>query len=188
MSARSLRYALSMKQLLMYIVIAVSASVAYAQNEEQGAPPGTDAPYEAGFHLGNLLPNQINGVTEIMGLGGVRMGFRISPGSYLEFGFIAGNGEGAEWKDAHADIRMDIPIENLVAVAYVGGDTVFYQGAGSTSNKLVFGGHAGGGIMAHLTGATWFRTDMKFGWSPGTSLYIGFGLVFRLGESQAGRN
>jgi hypothetical protein len=110
------------------------------------------------------------------------MGLRIAPQSYFEAGFISGNGEGVEWKNAHVDIRMDIPVENLVGVAYVGADTVYYTGNGRGS-KLIFGGHAGGGIQSHLSGAAWFRADMKFGFSPGTSLYIGAGLVFRLGSS-----
>jgi hypothetical protein len=165
-------------------VLAFLTCAAHAQGDP-GRESGADAPYELGFHLGNLLPNQIDGVTEIMGLGGVRGGLRISPGSYFEAGFITGNGEGAEWKNAHLDVRMDIPVENLVGVAYVGADTIYYQGRGQ-GNKVVFGGHAGGGIQAHLSGSAWFRADMKFGFSPGTSLYIGAGLVFRMGAGGAG--
>ena len=155
---------------------------ALAQNPDEAAQPGSNALYEAGLHLGNLLPNQINGVTEIMGLGGVRAGFRLAPRSYVEGGMIMGNGEGVEWKNLHVDLRMDIPVENLLAVAYIGGDTIYYKGADTSSNKLVFGGHAGGGIMSHLGGASWFRFDMKFGLSPGTSLYLGFGVVIRMGD------
>jgi hypothetical protein len=147
--------------------------------------PGADALYEVGFHLGSLLPNQVNGVSEIMGLGGLRVGMRMSPLSYFETGFITGNGSGQEWKNLHADFRMDIPVETLVGLAYVGADTVYFKGPGH-STQLVFGGHAGGGVQMHLTGVTWFRTDMKFGFSPGTSLYIGFGLVWRLGGGGSG--
>ncbi len=158
------------------------ASAAFAQgNQAPAQPQGWDAPIEFGFHLGNLLPNQISGVTEIMGLGGARVGFRLNQGSYVEGGVIAGNGEGVKWKNAHVDIRMDIPIESLTAVAYVGGDSVYFEGVGHAS-KLIFGGHAGGGLMGHLSGACWWRGDMKFSFSPGTSLYIGVGLVFRLGQ------
>jgi len=158
---------------------------AMAQPDLRGGPQGSDAPFEAGFHLGNLLPNQIPGVDEIMGLGGLRMGLRIAPESYFEAGFISGNGEGVEWKNAHVDIRMDIPIENLVGIAYLGADTNYYKGNGR-GTKLIFGGHAGGGIQAHLSGVAWFRADMKFSFNPGTSLYIGAGLVFRLGGGGPG--
>ncbi|HMN68103.1 MAG TPA: hypothetical protein PKC28_06140 [Bdellovibrionales bacterium] len=172
------RFAIPLWMLLLFGPVFVFAQPQGAGGGDGKA--GFDAPYELGFHLGNLLPNQIDGVTEITGLGGARGGYRFAPLTYAETGLIMGNGEGAEWKNVHLDVRMDIPVENLVAVAYVGGDAIYYKGVGR-STKLVFGGHAGGGIMAHLTGAVWFRGDMKFGFSPGTSLYFGFGLVFRLG-------
>ncbi len=161
----------------IFLLIFLMSTPAWAQNEGGGGAD-QDPFFEMGFHLGNLLPNQINGVTEIMGLGGIRTGLRMSEGSYFEAGFIAGNGEGQEWKNLHADIRMDIPIENLVALAYIGADAVYYSGHG-VSDKVVFGGHAGGGVQAQLTGVTWFRADMKFGFSPGTSLYIGCGFSWR---------
>lgn len=148
--------------------------------EEKGDASSDNVRYEAGFQLGNLLPNKIDGATEILGLGGVRVGARISPLTFAEGGVIAGNGGGVEWKNAHIDIRMDMPVENLIGIAYIGGDTVYYKGANGKKHTI-FGGHAGGGLQMHLGGEVWFRSDMKFGFSPGTSLYIGFGIVFRMG-------
>ncbi|NJL25740.1 MAG: hypothetical protein HC902_11580 [Calothrix sp. SM1_5_4] len=171
--------------------VLLCASASFAQNsgnnneDESTKFPGSDAPFEVGFHLGSLLPNQITGVTEIMGLGGGRMGIRLSPQTYFETGFITGNGEDQQWKNVHADLRMDIPVQTLVGVAFVGADTVYYKGR-TGGTKLIFGGHAGGGIQTHLAGSAWFRADMKFGFSPGTSLYIGFGFVWRLGSGGAG--
>lgn len=172
--------------LAIFLICAGTSVWAQGQQQQQqtAGRPGQNALYEFGFHLGNLLPNQIEGMTEIIGLGGARGGFRIAPETYFEMGMIAGNGEGAEWKDLHADFRMDIPVENLVGVAYIGADTIYYKGV-DRSTKLVFGGHAGGGVQGHLTGLVWFRADMKFGFNPGTSLYIGAGLVFRMGEGGA---
>lgn len=168
--------------LLLFILVVFSTLVSA---QERGGAGANEAPYEFGFHVGNFLPNQIDGVTEIMGLGGARGGFRLSPGTYLETGIIAGNGEGVQWKNLHVDVRMNIPVEDLLAVAYVGADSVMYKGANG-GEKLIFGGHVGGGVEAHLSGLVWFRADMKFGASPGTSLYIGCGLVFRLGASGSG--
>lgn len=172
---------LSIFRVLILVGVFVSGG-AFAQPEGgDGAGGGGDneSVFEAGFHLGNLLPNQIGGVTEIMGLGGARMAVRMSPGAYFETGIIMGNGEGQKWKNIHADFRMDVPIESMVALAYVGADATYFSGQGR-SDKLIFGGHAGGGIQMKLGGSVWFRSDMKFGFSPGTSLYIGFGLSFRL--------
>ena len=170
---------------LIYVILLASSFTAtlstWAQGTQSTGPQGADAPIEFGVHMGNLLPNQITGVEEIMGLGGLRMGLRLAPRSYFEAGLISGNGEGVEWKNAHADIRLDIPIDSLVGIAYVGADTNYYKGNGH-STKMIFGGHAGGGIQAHVAGSAWVRGDMKFSISPGTSLYIGIGLVFRLGS------
>lgn len=164
---------------LFILSVAVATGTAFAQPEAGGGGADKDPVFEMGFHLGSLLPNQITGVTEIMGLGGGRMAVRLSPGSYFEFGGIFGNGEGQKWKNIHADVRMDVPIENLVALAYVGADAVYFSGQGN-ADRLIFGGHAGGGVQMHLTGSAWFRSDMKFSFSPGTSLYIGFGISWRL--------
>jgi len=163
----------------------LAAGPVWAQNEGGGdAEAGSGAPkseptFEMGVHVGHLLPNQINGVTEIMGLGGARAAFRLSPGTFAEGGIIMGNGEGQEWKNIHASIRMDIPVENLLALAYIGADNYYFKGQ-TGGQKLVFGGHAGGGVQVHLSGMAWFRTEMKFGFSPGTSLYFGFGFVWRM--------
>lgn len=138
-----------------------------------------DARYELGFHLGSLLPSQIDGVTEIMGLGGVRGGLMISQGTYFEGGMIFGNGSGQKWKNLHADLRMDVPVENLVGLAYIGADSTYYKGV-NASSRLIFGGHVGAGLRTQITGLTWFRSDMKFSFSPGSSLYIGFGFEFRI--------
>lgn len=174
--------------IVILAAMCVWVSPVLAQSEDSGSAAtaqGADAPYELGLHFGNLLPNQINGVTEIMGLGGLRNSYRLSPGSYAEGGFITGNGKGQEWKNIHLDLRMDIPVETLVALAYIGADATYYKGR-DMGTRLIFGGHVGGGIQAHLAGSAWFRGDMKFQFSPGTTLYIGFGIQWRLGSSGGG--
>jgi len=165
---------------LWLILMPLFAPQVWAQAEGHDDLTGSKARYELGFHVGNLLPNQIPGVTEIMGLGGVRAGFRLAPLTYAEAGVIAGDGNGVEWKNAHIDARMDIPVEGLVGMAYMGADTTYYKAAGAS--HVVFGGHAGGGVQALMTGMLWFRGEMKFSFSPGTSLYVGAGFVFRFGD------
>lgn len=167
--------------------VAVVSSSAFGQAEgggaeEEAGPPGN---WEAGLHLGTLLPNQIGGVSEIMGLGGVRVGNRIAQRGWLEGGFLTGNESGQKWRNIHGGVRMDIPVENLIGIAGVGLDIVQYSGPGRSST-INFGGHLNLGIQAALGGNILLRTDMKFGFSPGTQLYIGFGLVWRFGEGGAG--
>ena len=170
-----------MRRLLLFMMLC-SPIVSPAQDQDAGAGPvGSDASYEIGFHLGELLPNQVKGVTEIMGLGSARLGFRLSPLAYFETGAIFGNGEGQEWRDVHGDFRIDVPVQNIVGIALVGADATYFSSI-SHSSRVIFGGHVGGGVQAHLMGSCWFRGDMKFSFSPGTTLYFGFGLVWRLGS------
>jgi len=158
----------------------VLSEVSYGQEADENEElTGKNVGFEAGFHVGKLLPNQIDGVTEILSLGGINAGFRLSPDSFAQFAFTTGNGSGAEWKNFSAGARLEMPIEMLVGIAYLGVDSTYYKAAGSSDSKLIFGAHTGGGVMSLLGGSTWFRADMKFGVSPGTYLFIGFGFIFR---------
>lgn len=145
----------------------------------EGDPTGQNVLWEWGVHGGNLLPNQIPGVTEITGMGGIRGGYRIGSAGFLESGITTGSGYGATWTNAHISARMEVPVETLVGLVFAGFDGVYYQGAGR-SRKLFGGGHVGGGIQAQLGGSVWFRSNMKFTVNPGTSMYIDFGIMFRV--------
>jgi hypothetical protein len=160
----------------------LSGPASAQENEEENAKEksGQNVGYEFGVHVGNLLPNQISGVREITGLGGARFGYNVGDLTFVEGGFMTGNGDGVEWKNVEVSIRMDIPVEHLIGMAYIGPDLNYYKPNNSDSNKLIFGAHAGGGMQTKLGRFTWFRADMKFAVSPGTSLYIGFGFVFRM--------
>lgn len=164
---------------LAFILVIITASSHALWAQENSEELGANVRWEAGFHVGNLLPHQINGMSEITGMGGVRGGYRLSEYSFFEAGFISGNGWSTEWKNLHATFRSDKTIEGIVASIMGGLDLIQYKGTNRPESLLV-GGHIGGGLMAQVGGSTWFRSDMKFNIRPGTSLYIGFGLVFRL--------
>ena len=177
------------RQIFVCALLGFFAGTANAQNSGDGgnvlSQQGSDASYELGLDIGNLFPNQVAGVTEIKGLGGVRTGFRLAPLSYGEFDFVTGNGQGQQWRDLSASVRIDIPVENLMGIAYIGADANYFRGR-NDGERLIFGGHAGGGLLAHLGGPCWVRADMKFNVSPGTSLYISLGLTWRLGGGTSG--
>ncbi len=170
-----------LKSILLAVLICFSGSLAAQE------PPDTDkADYtgvnvgtEFGVFIGNLLPNQIGGVTEIHGMGGVRAGYKTGQLTFGEVAFTTGNANGVEWKNLAVSIRTDIPVENLVGSVFLGPDVYYYKPAGSESTKIIFGGHVGGAVQTIVGRTTWFRFDMKFGLSPGTSMYIGVGFVFR---------
>jgi hypothetical protein len=143
------------------------------------ADAGSSSTYEIGFHLGDLLPNQIPGVTEIMGMGGLRGGYRLSPVAVSELGFTTGNGDGAQYKNIDFGLRLDMPLDTLVGFVLLGVDITNYKGVGADP-VTAGGGHIGGGIMTSLGGSVWIRSDMKFVFNPGISMYIDFSLLFRL--------
>ncbi|MCB0385933.1 MAG: hypothetical protein KDD43_11115 [Bdellovibrionales bacterium] len=145
--------------------------------QQPDADPNANISSEFGFHLGNLLPAQIDGVTEIMPLWGLRGGYRLAQG-FVEFGGIGGNARGAEWTNLHLSLRADMPIEGLVGILFFGADATQFKGAGK-EKKIFGGGHVGGGVYVNISPTVWFRGEMKFNVNPGTSLYIGFGFVFR---------
>lgn len=159
----------------MAILCALSLSAKAADGEDY---TGQNTGLEVGLLIGSLLPNQVNGITEIMGLGGVRGGYRLSPEVVLEGTFSTGQGYSADYKNLAASFRFDVPIEGLVADLYLGADATYFKGGGN-SGTILGGGHAGGGVMSLVGGNLWFRADMKFTVSPGTSLFVNFALLFR---------
>lgn len=177
-------HAALMTSAMMAIATLISFS-AYGQATGQQDETLGGGDYELGLMIGSLLPNQISGVTEIMGLGGVRGGMRFAPAGWLETSLNMGNGSGQTWRNVDADVRMDIPIENLVGIAYLGLDVLNYEGPGKSST-FGFGGNVGGGIQAHMGGGIWLRTDMKFQINPGTSLMIGLSAIWRFGGGGGG--
>lgn len=156
-----------------------------ADEDNSAAIASARGNYEGALLISSLLPNQVSGVTEIMGLGGIRGGMRLNQTGWLEGSLSMGNGSGQEWRNLDADARMDIPVENLVGLAYVGLDLTQFSGPGN-STTFNFGGHVGGGIQGHLGGDFWARSDMKFGFSPGVTLTISLGLVWRFGDAAQG--
>lgn len=141
-------------------------------------PTGANVVYEFTPSGGQILPHQVPGMTEIIGLGGARFGFRMAPRVFFESGFLSGNGEGVEYRNFFGSVRVDIPIETLVGVVFLGGDALNYRGV-RKDLKTFGGGHVGGGVQALLGGNVWFRSNMKFNINPGTAMIIDFGLSFR---------
>jgi len=154
------------------------ASDLLAQEAEGG---GSGSRSEISFHLGSLLPNQIEGVTEIQPFVGGRYAYSLG-GSQLEFDLSNSRGNGVDYAIFALSLRGEMqPVPDLTTLFYVGPDVHYYRGLNRSSRKTEFGFHFGTGLMLHLSGPTSLRADMKFNMNPGTALYIGFGLVFHLG-------
>ncbi len=166
------------KLFLFLLPILISQNVlAQGEDSQSGL---LNATFEMGAHVGNILPNQVDGATEIQPQWGLQMGFGMGGAATTEFTFNAGNGEGVEWKQLSVSMRMDMPVEELIGIVYIGADATMYESA--TKAQTVLGGaHVGGGVISLISQDLWFRADMKFNVNPGTSLFIGGGFLFRFG-------
>jgi hypothetical protein len=165
---------------LIFISVLLSGLSAWAQ------APGEDEEFlprafEFGVFGANLLPSDIDGVTEIMSIVGVRTGWSTSDTGALEFGFFSGKEAGQEWNNASISVRSAIPVEDLVGLVFIGADVTRHIGVGE-SEVILGGGHAGGGVMTNVSDDLWFRVDMKFGLRPGTTMMIALGFTVRWPE------
>jgi hypothetical protein len=165
------------------------SAVAFAQAQQDNGDSGSEeagkarnamGSYELGLGIGSLLPSGITGVTQILGLGQVHAGVRVSDNAWWEANYLMGNGSDQSWKNIDTNLRLDIPVENLVGIGFFGLDVVDYSGPGKSST-FTPGVHAGCGIQALLGGTVWFRGDMKYEVGPGDSLYIGMAIIIRFG-------
>jgi len=84
-----------------------------------------------------------------------------------------------KWNNLHLSIRVDVPIEQIVAFVYLGADLNRFTPAGTSSASTLGGGHVGGGILSQIDPELWFRAEMKFHANPGTSMYFGLGFMIR---------
>jgi len=152
------------------------ASRAIAQSEEGAAHHGN----EFSFHGGYLLPNQIDGVTEILPVVGARYGFAMGEAGVIELGAANSHAEGVDFTTFTLSLRGEVPlIEGITGIVYGGTDFNWYQPQLQSERLTAVGVHLGAGGMMLVSDTLWLRTEMKFMGGPGTSLYLGFGLVFR---------
>ena len=152
--------------------ILFAGSHATAQAEGSGS--------EISLFLGSMLPNQIDGVTEILPVFGGRYGYRTSSVAVLEFAATNTHAEGVDFTTLSGTIRADLPsIDQFVGFLSAGVDLHYYSPVGASERRAETGVHVGTGLLMHVGDTLWLRTDLKFMAQPGTALQVLFGLVFR---------
>lgn len=148
----------------------VDSSISNAQEKPDDKPPMS----RFGMHMGNLLPNQIEGISEILPMWGFRYSWPKKK-SLIELGAMNAQSLGVNFNTVELSIRGDIPMEGIFGIVYAGIDVHYYKAPSYTEYRTAGGGHVGGGVVAALGDYLNFRTDMKFNVNPGVALYIGFG-------------
>ncbi len=162
---------------LSFLLFVLPISQAAAQDggaESKGA-------MDWGFHVGRMLPNQLDGATEIVpswGLYGSYMMDRFK----FETGVINATGAGVDYLDLHFTLNMNMPVEDLYGIVFIGVDVIKYSGV-SVAESVTGGAHIGGGILMPMAEGIWFRTDMKFNINPGVVMFINVGMTFDIGSS-----
>ncbi|USN46354.1 MAG: hypothetical protein H6626_09005 [Pseudobdellovibrionaceae bacterium] len=178
---------MKMKQKIYYLAaVFVMTTHLFAASVEAQQGDGKEKPigFELGAHAGVFLPDQVEYVTEIMSMWGMRMSWATKRGPFVELGGMVGHDEGVDWQNLSLSYRINYPLEEMLGLFYIGADAHRYLGTSQTDWKIFGGGHMGGGIMAQIGEPLWFRADMKFNVNPGVSMYFGFGFVFRYPEEE----
>jgi hypothetical protein len=168
--------ALAMRSVLCFVLLGFLVHASKAKAQAGGAEAGS----EISLFVGSLLPNQIDGVTEILPVFGGRYGFATERLGVAEFGFSNTHAEGVDFTILSASLRADLPsIEQFIGSLYGGLDLNWYRPAGSEDRTTETGLHVGAAMAMMINDNLWFRSDLKFNASPGTSMALQFGLVFR---------
>lgn len=138
-----------------------------------------------GVHFGPLLPSRILGVREVINGWGLRMGTNTGKG-FFEIDYFNARGGGVFYQTGSIDYRLDVTSSLINAHFILGGHADYYKPVDPRSNTVAFGWHYGGGIVQEVAGPILMRGDFKFRFSPGTSLYVGIGFVYRFSGSDDG--
>ena len=173
MGARTLRA--SVVVLLLSLLIFVGQT---AVADEAG---GGD---DFSFFLGEMLPNQIDGVRDILPVFGGRYAFGLSGPGAIEVGLQNSHAQGVDFTTLNLDFRAVFPAAPGISAAIYLGPALNYYSEKDSSNRLTATGIEFGvaGLMS-VGDVLQLRADLKFMGGPGTSLYLLFGVVFRTSSS-----
>jgi hypothetical protein len=171
-------------RIFLFIFAAVCiSSQASAQNPDSEKK---EYGFEWGLHTGPLLPNQLEGVTEIMPTWGGQIAFP-NRKAFIEIGATSSRAYGTTLYNGYVSYRGDVVVDTLTGIFYAGLD-LHHITPSEQTGQVYGGGHVGAGLMTVISDVAWFRADMKLNLNPGTALYIGFGIQFRLPESEDAAN
>jgi hypothetical protein len=160
---------------LLFLVVTLFLNTSMAQDQ---APTGAAGGMAVSVFTGPLLPNNIDGVTEIQSSWGARLAKVAEWVDFYEAGLLVSNAKGVELFNYFISAKIEVDTKAFLTQVYAGLDFLIYESNKGFDDK-VFGMHAGTAFLAHISETIFFRTDMKLTFKPGNTLFIGFGLETR---------
>lgn len=168
-----------MKKFRFVVLASLIALTAVASPCASFAQDGGSDSDDISLYIGSMLPNQIDGVTEILPVFGGRYGFGTNIGTF-EVGGANTHAEGVDFTTISGSLRGDFDLgDGMTGLIYGGLDWNYYVPAGATERQSETGLHIGTGAMMLVSNTLWLRSDLKFMGGPGTSLYLLFGILFK---------
>lgn len=157
------------------LALLLSAQSAWAQQ-------GSGSKMEFLLEGGSILPDQIDGVSEILPAWGLGVGLATTPAKAYLLEFINATSEGVQLYNVALSARADFDVSSLKGIVSGGADLVGLERPGHEGRNYYGGAHFGGGMMALISKGLYARMNMKFNLNPGVSMFIGFGLLYRPSE------
>lgn len=160
-------------------VVIFTVGLGFATHAAAQASTSTSS-NEISVYAGELLPNGIDNVTEILPLLGARYGIQTAHLGVAELGLFNVHAKGVDFTTVEASLRGQATISPGVEGLYYGGlDLNYYTPLTETDRRTAAGFHAGAGALFQVTDSLWFRGDLKLMSGPGSSLLMLFGIVVK---------
>jgi hypothetical protein len=177
------RFLFSASLLLIPVLFPIT-SWAQAQPEHLQDPRGLSL----GAFTGTFLPLGIPGVLNQLPQWGLRLGHGFRR-SQLEYNVMAANAHEVNYYLGYLSLRN--PIKNDVVAAHwiIGGDFHYFKRAPTRILRTTFpfrgvsGWHLGFGARLPVSDQFHFRSDFRFGFSPGQQLLVGLGFEYFFGPN-----
>lgn len=162
---------------LFISILVVSLRPTYALADETGGD-------DFGFFVGEMLPNQIDGVRDILPVFGGRYAFGLSSTGSIEMGLQNSHAHGVDFTTVDLDYRAQFPVSpGINAMIYIGPAFNYYSQVDTTNRVGTTGIEFGVAGSMSVGDVLALRADLKFMGGPGTTMYLLFGVSFKTSSS-----
>lgn len=172
----------SSRRFLAYLLPCSLLLFSSAKSQAQSNSTGSGNAYEFNINFGTMISARI-GIDETVPGWGLRTSIPTSKGIF-EVGGFSGIGNGAIYRSAAFDYRMDVLLETIASHFLLGFHADQYEAStpSPVSSKFSGGWHYGGGVIMPITGPVSIRFDFRHRFSPGQALEVTLGFSYKLTE------